>query len=99
MATAELEREVMNVGEVAEFLRLPESIVLRYATRGYIPGRQIGDEWRFWRVAIQEWLRGRSGKEVLLSQVGAGEDDQADLAQLRAMIYRDRGRAEVEEVE
>ncbi|MCY2987405.1 MAG: helix-turn-helix domain-containing protein [Planctomycetota bacterium] len=99
MATAEKEPEVMTPEELASFLRVPEATVRQYAVRFYIPGRQIGEEWRFWRVAIQEWLRGRSGKEVLLSQAGAFEDDAGGLAELRAAIYRDRGRSEIEEGE
>jgi len=99
MATMEKEPEVMTAEALAGFLRVPEETVRQYAGRFSIPGRQIGQEWRFWRVAIQEWLRGRSGKEVLLSQAGAFEDDAEDLAELRASIYRDRGRPEVEEGE
>lgn len=99
MATVEEKPEVMTTKELADFLRVPESTVRRYAARFGIPGRQIDKEWRFWRVAVQEWLRGRSGKEVLLSQAGAFEDDQEDLNQLRASIYRDRGRTEAEEDE
>ena len=91
--------EVMTVKELADFLRVPEATVRRYAARFGIPGRQIDQEWRFWRVAVQDWLRGRSGKEVLLSQAGVLEDDVEDLKQLRAAIYRDRGRPEAEEDE
>lgn len=99
MPTVEDKPEVMTTEELAEFLRVPESTVRRYAARFGIPGRQIDKEWRFWRVAVQEWLRGRSGKEILLSQAGALEDDQEDLRQLRAAIYRERGRPEAEEAE
>lgn len=97
MAVVEEKPEVMTPKELADFLRVPESTVRRYAARYGIPGRQIDKEWRFWRVAVQEWLRGRSGKEILLSQAGALEDDQEDLRQLRATIYRERGRPESEE--
>ena len=99
MSIVEEKPEVMTTEELADFLRVPESTVRRYAARFGIPGRQIDKEWRFWRVAVQEWLRGRSGKEILLSQAGAFEDDQEDLNQLRASIYRDRGRPEAEEDE
>jgi hypothetical protein len=70
-----------------------------YAPRFGIPGRQIDKEWRFSRAAIEEWLRGRSGKEVLLNQAGAFEDDREDLKQLREAIYLDGGRPETDEVE
>jgi excisionase family DNA binding protein len=89
--------QVLTLDEVAEFLRLPEDTIRHYAARLAIPGRQIGDEWRFSRQALEEWLRGPSAKQALLSQAGAFEDDKEDLEELRASIYRDRGRPEVEE--
>jgi excisionase family DNA binding protein len=97
MTTVEEKPEVMTTKELADFLRVPESTVRRHAARFGIPGRQIDKDWRFWRVAVQEWLRGRSGKEILLSQAGALEDDLEDLRQLRTSIYRERGRPEAEE--
>jgi len=89
--------DVLTTEEVAEFLRLPIDTVRLYATRLVIPGRQIGDEWRFSRKALEQWLQRPSGKQVLLNQAGAFEDDKEDLAELRASIYRDRGRPEVDE--
>jgi excisionase family DNA binding protein len=87
----------MTAQEVAEFLRISEAVVRQYAIRGRIPGRQIGDDWRFWRSAIVEWLRGPSGKEILLSQFGALEDDIDDMRAVNQAIYADRGRPEVGE--
>ena len=89
--------DVLTIQEVAEFLRLPEGDVRRFAERLMIPGRQIGDEWRFSHRALEEWLRGPSAKQAILSQAGAFEDDKEDLEALRASIYLDRGRPEVEE--
>jgi excisionase family DNA binding protein len=89
--------DVLTTEEVAEFLRLSEDTVRHYAARLMIPGRQIGDQWRFSRRALEDWLRGPSGKQAILAQAGAFEDDKEDLEQLRASIYRDRGRPEVDE--
>ena len=97
MATTLTTPDVMTLEEVAAFLRLPESTVRQYAARLAIPGRQIGDEWRFSRTALELWLRGPTPKEALLRQAGAFEDDKEDLDELRASIYRDRGRPESEE--
>jgi len=91
--------DVLTVEEVAEYLRLSEAEVRRYASRFAIPGRQLGKEWRFSRAALEEWLRGASGKEILLSQTGVFEDDRGDLAELRATIYKGRGRSEAEEAQ
>ncbi len=97
MATTLTAPDVMTLEEVAGFLRLPEVTVRHYAARLAIPGRQIGDQWRFSRTALEQWLRGPTGKEILLSQAGVFEDDKEDLDDLRASIYRDRGRPESEE--
>jgi hypothetical protein len=97
MSTTDKLPEVLTSQEVAAFLRVSEASIRQYATRSWIPGRQIAGEWRFWRTAIEEWLTGRSGKEKLLSQVGALEVDANDLEALRESIYMDRGRSESEE--
>lgn len=99
MSTAEKLPEVMTAQEVAEFLRISETAVRQYAVRGSIPGRQIGDDWRFWRAAVVEWLRGPSGKEMLLRQCGVLEDDSEDLRAVNQAIYADRGRPEVGEAQ
>jgi hypothetical protein len=96
MSTTEKLPEVMTDAEVAEFLRVPEATVRNYAARAWIPGRQIDGVWRFSRSAIKEWLAARSSREVLLGQVGAMEDDVQALEELRDVVFRDRGRPEVE---
>ena len=97
MATTLTPPDVMTLEEVAAFLRLPEAMVRQHAERLTIPGRQIGDEWRFSRTALELWLQGPTPKEILLRQAGVFEDDKEDLDELRASIYRDRGRPESEE--
>jgi excisionase family DNA binding protein len=94
MATVLEKPDVMTAQELAEFLRIPEATVRRFAARFVIPGRQIDSEWRFSRLAVEDWLRGRSGKEVLLSQSGAFADDVDDLQRLRDAVYAERGRPE-----
>jgi excisionase family DNA binding protein len=97
MATTLTPPDVMTLEEVAALLRLSEATVGHYAARLAIPGRQIGDQWRFSRTALEQWLRGPTPKEVLLSQAGAFENDKEELDELRASIYRGRGRPETEE--
>jgi excisionase family DNA binding protein len=48
--------EVMTLGEVAALLRLDEAQVEESARAGDLPGRCIGDEWRFSRAAVLAWL-------------------------------------------
>jgi hypothetical protein len=66
------------------------------ATQGSLPGRNIENQWRFLKSAIDDWLRTPSSHAALLQQIGALADDET-LTELRASIYRDRGRSEVDE--
>jgi excisionase family DNA binding protein len=80
---------VLTLEEAAEYLRLSPDIVRQEAIAGKIPGQLIGEHWRFLRSAIDEWLKGRDFRTVLLQQVGAfADDDTLDLIQ--AQIDRDR---------
>jgi excisionase family DNA binding protein len=48
--------EVLSPVEVADLLQVDESVVEELAEAGELPGRKIGDEWRFSRTAILDWL-------------------------------------------
>jgi excisionase family DNA binding protein len=90
-----LRPEVLTLEETAEYLRLPKEIVERQASRGQIPGRRIEDAWRFLKTAIDDWLRSQDSRTILLEQAGVFADDET-LDELRAKIYAERGRPEVE---
>jgi excisionase family DNA binding protein len=48
--------EVLSPAEVADLLQVEEEVVADLADKGDLPGRRIGDEWRFSRTAVLEWL-------------------------------------------
>ena len=64
--------------------------------QGKIPGRKIEDEWRFLRIAIDEWLRNYDVRTILINQSGALSDDEK-LDELRMNIYSERDRSETED--
>ncbi|MBI1928309.1 helix-turn-helix domain-containing protein [Candidatus Poribacteria bacterium] len=47
-----------TLDEVAKFLKVSPRTVRRLATKGEIPGRKIGNHWRFSPVAVHRWLAG-----------------------------------------
>jgi excisionase family DNA binding protein len=47
---------VLTVEETAELLRTEPPVVLELAEAGELPGRRVGDEWRFARAAVLAWL-------------------------------------------
>ena len=54
--------DVLTVAEVAELLRADAEAVEELADRGELPGRRVGDEWRFARTAVLEWLAKGEGE-------------------------------------
>jgi excisionase family DNA binding protein len=52
------EPEVLTLEQLARLLELDVDAVRALAEQGDIPGRKLGDEWRFSRAAILEWLGG-----------------------------------------
>src|SRR5262249_16268439 len=86
--------EVLTLSEAAAYLRLAEEDVVRLAHLQELPGRQIGNEWRFLKAGLRDWLRTparMSGKEGLLALAGAWKDDPDIEAIVRA-AHRRRGR-------
>jgi excisionase family DNA binding protein len=52
------EREVLTLEELAELLSVDVEAARGLAEAGELPGRKLGDEWRFSRRAILDWLSG-----------------------------------------
>jgi excisionase family DNA binding protein len=50
--------EVLTPAQAATLLQVDEDAVLALAEEGRLPGRRIGDEWRFARAALVDWLSG-----------------------------------------
>jgi excisionase family DNA binding protein len=50
--------QIMTTKEVAEYLRLHEITVCKYAAEGKIPAIRIGRVWRFDKEAIDRWILG-----------------------------------------
>jgi excisionase family DNA binding protein len=51
------EREVLDVREAAEFLRLSVYTVRKYAKRGTLPAKKTGRDWLFVKADLLTWLR------------------------------------------
>jgi excisionase family DNA binding protein len=48
--------EVMNAAQAGQLLQLEEKVVLELAESGRLPGRKLGNVWRFSRAAVIAWL-------------------------------------------
>ena len=50
--------EVLDTDQAAELLAVEPAAVPELASKGELPGRRIGGEWRFSRSALLAWLSG-----------------------------------------
>jgi excisionase family DNA binding protein len=88
--------EVLTLAEVAAYLRVTEPEVLRFVREQRLPGRQMGDGWRFLKAAVAGWLSTPAApdpRDFWKTQFGALKDDPY-LKEMLKEIYRRRGRPE-----
>jgi len=86
--------EVLTLAEAAAYLRVAKEEVLRTVRERGLPGRQFGDEWRFLRAAIEDWLRAgattlQQNKDAWMALAGEYKDDP-DLQAICDEAYRQR---------
>jgi excisionase family DNA binding protein len=48
--------DVMTTAQLASWLQVDEATITELAEKNELPGRKLGDEWRFAREAIVAWL-------------------------------------------
>jgi excisionase family DNA binding protein len=88
---------VLTLAEAARFLRVKKAVLQKLVEQGRVPARKIGDEWRFFRGALETWLSGKSDSRLaFLEQAGAFKDDTTLMPMLEE-IYKARGRPMVED--
>ena len=86
--------EVFTLAEAAAYLRLDEAAVLDLVHSQNLPGKSIGTEWRFLKLALQNWLQTplqRPCKEAVLARIGSWQNDPF-LEQELKEIHKRRGR-------
>ena len=54
--------EVLTLREAADLLQVEAGVVRAMAEDGSLPGRKLGDEWRFARIGLLRWLAGEDGE-------------------------------------
>ena len=53
---------IMKTKEIAEYLKLHEITICKYAAEGKIPAIRIGRVWRFDKDAIDAWIASGQNK-------------------------------------
>ena len=93
--------EVFTLAEAAAYLRLSEADIIDLHHSQGLPGRFIGNEWRFLKSAIQQWLTTgtptiESRKDAQLALAGKYKDDP-DLKRICEEADRQRGRSQAKD--
>ena len=88
--------EVLTLAEAAAYLRVAETAVTDLMRRHGLPGRQVGNEWRLLKAAIEDWLRLPEKENFWWKHYGALKGDPY-LEKMVEQIYRERGRPMTEE--
>ncbi len=68
--------EVLDVDDAAALLRVEPAVVRSLAGASLIPARRVGDQWRFSRAALLEWLKGgpaADASRAVATPPGVGE--------------------------
>ena len=60
--------DVLTLEEAAIYLKIEYADIRRMVKEQGLPGRKIGEEWRFLRGAIADWLRAASGSSLPVTQ-------------------------------
>ena len=64
-------KEIMTVEEVARYLRTGVATIYKLAQEGRIPATKVGNQWRFRKETIDEWLD-KGGKSSLKNSKKGG---------------------------
>ena len=56
--------EIMTTKEMAEYLRLHQITICKFAAEGKIPAIRVGRVWRFDKEAIDKWISEGQSKNV-----------------------------------
>ena len=60
-----MEKEIMTVKQVAEYLQMDEHTIYKLARSGQIPSIKIAGQWRFKKDVIDKWITEESLERVL----------------------------------
>jgi len=58
-----MEKEILTIGEAAEFLQLSKRSLYKLVRGGVIPGKKILNKWRFEKESLKRWLSEEEGGE------------------------------------
>jgi len=59
------EKRYFTIKDVAEQLGLHKTTIYRLAKKGELPAFKVGNQWRFDKNILEEWIRNEASKTIL----------------------------------
>lgn len=53
-----MDSDILTLVEAARMLRIRKETLAKLATAKRVPARKLGHQWRFSRLAIEQWMAG-----------------------------------------
>jgi excisionase family DNA binding protein len=82
-------RQILNIEEVADYLRVTERTVYRLVWQGALPAMKVGRQWRFEKEAIDQWLHQKRSPNVQANILVV--DDEETIGLLFKKVLEDLG--------
>jgi excisionase family DNA binding protein len=73
MPSSTADNAIMNIGEVADYLKVTERTIYRLAAAKKVPAFKVGGSWRFSRTDIEGWI----AAQTAAPPAGALQPEQA----------------------
>ena len=51
-----MEKQILTIGEAAEYLQIGKRSIYKLAKQGMIPGKRVLNKWRFDKDALRQWV-------------------------------------------
>ena len=51
-----MNRDIMTIDEVAEYLQLSKKSIYRLVKKGELPAKKVLNKWRFSRERVKDWI-------------------------------------------
>ena len=58
------QEQLLSVAQVAEYLNVDKFTIYRLVTDGQIPAFKVGNQWRFKKKLIEQWLKDNSNSST-----------------------------------
>ncbi|MBN2125300.1 MAG: helix-turn-helix domain-containing protein [Deltaproteobacteria bacterium] len=54
-------KEILTIGEAAQYLQIGKRSLYKLANQGKIPGKKVFNRWRFEKESLKAWIRNGNG--------------------------------------